>query len=160
MKMLISIEELKSKSCRELIPIECKICCKTFYKTKSLVLRGLKGTRKVDVCSNDCRKKIISQELKQFYTTPNKKQSKRTDLKKQLVDILGGKCYYCGYSKSISSLSFHHKNPNEKNFKIAKGLTEKKDITELTNEVKKCILVCSNCHCEIHDGLLNAKTAS
>lgn len=152
--MLITIEELKSKTSRELIPLECKICSKTFFKVKSLVLRGLKGTRKVDVCGNECRKKSISEELKEFYTQPTKKQSKRSDLKKQLVDLLGGKCHYCGYSKSISALSFHHKIPTEKEFKISAGLSLKKDITELTKEVQKCILVCSNCHCEIHDGLL------
>lgn len=153
MKMLISVEELKTKGCRDLIPLECEICHNTFHKSKSLVLRGLKGTRKVSVCGNECRKKSISQELKEYYTEPKKKQSKRNDLKKQLIDLLGGKCQFCGYSKSISALSFHHKNPTEKDFKIAKGLITK-TIEELTDEVKKCMLVCSNCHCEIHDGLL------
>ena len=60
MKILITNEELNQKNCRELIPLECEICHVTFHKPKNLVLRGLKGTRSVSVCSNECKKKKIS----------------------------------------------------------------------------------------------------
>ncbi len=61
MKLLISKDELEQKSCREPIPLECEICTSIFYKPKSLVLRGLKGTRNVSTCSNECLKKKLSQ---------------------------------------------------------------------------------------------------
>ena len=74
---------------------------------------------------------------------------KRTKLK--LVEYKGGKCQVCNYSRSLNALHFHHLDPNEKDFTISgKSLSFEK----LKNEVEKCILVCSNCHSEIHEGLI------
>lgn len=71
--------------------------------------------------------------------------------KENLIKICGGKCNICGYSRSKSALEFHHINPEEKEYGISsKGTCHNfdKDIAE----VKKCILLCSNCHREVHDG--------
>jgi predicted HNH restriction endonuclease len=73
---------------------------------------------------------------------------KRTKIK--LIEYKGGRCEICGYDKCMRALSFHHKNPNEKDFSISgKSLSFEK----LRGEVDKCMLVCSNCHSEIHDGI-------
>lgn len=72
----------------------------------------------------------------------------RKKTKKKLIEYKGGKCELCGYSKCDSALQFHHKNPNEKDFSISgKSLS----FDRLKNEVDKCMLVCSNCHAEIHE---------
>lgn len=60
----------------------------------------------------------------------------------------GGKCCKCGYDKCVDALEFHHENPNEKEFKLGSGNTV--SWQEYKEEVLKCILVCSNCHKEIH----------
>jgi 5-methylcytosine-specific restriction endonuclease McrA len=74
---------------------------------------------------------------------------KRTKLK--LIEYKGGKCEICGYDKCTRALEFHHKNPKEKDFQISgKSLS----FDKLKVEVDKCMLVCSNCHCEIHDELI------
>lgn len=79
-------------------------------------------------------------------------QKRREKTKELLVEYKGGKCEICGYNKCISALEFHHLNPNEKDFGIgAKGWT--RSIETNKNEVDKCILVCSNCHREIHAGI-------
>ena len=41
-----------------------------------------------------------------------------------------------------------YENPNEKEFKLGSGNTM--SWKEYKNEALKCILVCSNCHKEIH----------
>lgn len=75
---------------------------------------------------------------------------KRT--KKKLVDYKGGKCQICDYNKSLNALHFHHLDPSEKDFSISgKSLS----FDKLKIEVDKCILVCSNCHSEIHEGLID-----
>jgi 5-methylcytosine-specific restriction endonuclease McrA len=74
---------------------------------------------------------------------------KRT--KKKLIEYKGGGCELCGYSKCDSALQFHHKNPDEKDFSIS-GRSLSFD--RLKNEVDKCMLVCSNCHAEIHEKLI------
>lgn len=77
-------------------------------------------------------------------------QKRRDNLKKLLVEYKGGKCEICGYDKCISALEFHHLNSEEKDFGIAsKGYT--RSIEKNKEEVDKCILVCANCHREIHD---------
>ena len=49
-------------------------------------------------------------------------------------------------------LEFHHLNPDEKDFGIGtKGYTRSIEINK--QEVDKCILVCANCHREIHAGI-------
>jgi 5-methylcytosine-specific restriction endonuclease McrA len=74
---------------------------------------------------------------------------KRT--KQRLIDYKGGECELCGYKKCNRALQFHHLNPEKKDFSISgKSVSFEK----LKDEVKKCILVCSNCHSEIHDGLI------
>jgi len=68
------------------------------------------------------------------------------------VEYKGGKCQVegCGYNKYIGALEFHHLDPTQKDFSISdvKGYKFTKKITE---ELDKCILVCSNCHREIHE---------
>lgn len=70
--------------------------------------------------------------------------------KEELVLYKGGKCEKCGYNKCIEALEFHHLNPLEKDFTIS-GSNLK--IETLKKEVDKCILVCANCHREIHSNI-------
>ena len=75
----------------------------------------------------------------------------RRHMKKSLVDYKGGKCEICGYNKCIDALEFHHLNPNEKEFTIAQYCASNhSDYDKAKAEVDKCILVCANCHREIH----------
>ena len=75
----------------------------------------------------------------------------RRSMKQQAIKLLGGKCSICGYNKCIDALEFHHKDPNEKEFKLGSGNTM--SWKEYKSEALKCILVCSNCHKEIHSKL-------
>ncbi len=70
-----------------------------------------------------------------------------------LIAYKGGKCERCGYDKSSRALEFHHLNPSEKDFGISKVLT--RSIQSLKEEADKCVLLCSNCHAEVHDELFN-----
>ena len=81
-------------------------------------------------------------------------QKRREATKQILIDYKGGKCEICGYNKCNAALEFHHKEPNEKDFGLAyKGYTH--SLEACKKEVDKCILVCSNCHREIHSGLID-----
>ena len=84
-------------------------------------------------------------------TRKHQKTILRRSMKMQAIKLLGGKCSICGYNKCIDALEFHHKNPKEKDFKIGAGNTISWD--EYKKEAQKCILVCSNCHKEIHSKL-------
>lgn len=74
----------------------------------------------------------------------------RWERKRLAVELLGGKCSICGYSKNLASLDFHHTDPETKEdaigYMVACHQWEK-----VKEELKKCILVCKTCHTEIHN---------
>lgn len=73
--------------------------------------------------------------------------------KENLIKVFGSKCCLCGFDKWQSALEFHHINPEEKEFGLTTNSTTKA-IKKQLEEMKKCILVCSNCHRGIHSNNL------
>jgi len=77
---------------------------------------------------------------------------RRKKLREMAREYKGSKCQICGYKKSQRALSFHHINPKEKDFGLSvKGLTRSWE--KIKQEIDKCILICANCHMEVHDGI-------
>ena len=80
-------------------------------------------------------------------------KNSRVRLKERAVYVLGEKCQCCGYNKCMAALEFHHLNPEEKDFSISRIANRK--WSEVRQELRKCILVCANCHREIHQNLID-----
>ena len=79
-----------------------------------------------------------------------KVSERRKKLREQALEYLGGKCNMCGYKKSSHALSFHHIDPKTKSFGISmRGMT--RSWKKIEEELQKCVLLCANCHCEIHE---------
>lgn len=77
---------------------------------------------------------------------------RRKKVRDMALEYKGGCCQICKYSRSKRALSFHHVNPATKEFGISyRGFTRSWDKTKA--ELDKCILLCMNCHMEIHEGL-------
>jgi hypothetical protein len=77
-------------------------------------------------------------------------KKRRSKVKEMALEYKGGKCERCGYDKCKSALAFHHLDPTKKDFGIsAKGHT--RSWNRIQKELDKCILVCLNCHAEIHE---------
>lgn len=80
-------------------------------------------------------------------------QKRREHIKLLALAYKGNKCQCCGYNKCISALEFHHIEPTQKEFAIrTNGYT--RSWNKVKSELDKCILVCSNCHREIHANIL------
>lgn len=75
----------------------------------------------------------------------------RHNTKSKLVEMFGGCCSICGYNKCNAALQFHHLDPEQKEFRLAQQIRKWDTVLE---EAKKCVLVCSNCHAEIHAGII------
>ena len=72
--------------------------------------------------------------------------------KENLIKVCGNRCALCGYDKLPAGLEFHHIDPTQKSYGIAsKGTCHA--IDKDLEEVKKCILICANCHREVHSDL-------
>ncbi len=78
---------------------------------------------------------------------------RRQKLKLMALEYKGSSCQNCGYQKCERALGFHHLDPTQKDFGISfKGFSRSWE--KVKAELDKCILVCSNCHMEIHAGIL------
>lgn len=74
-------------------------------------------------------------------------------IKNWALEYKGHECVCCGYSACVEALEFHHLDENEKDFCISDKETNSKSWTMIKKELDKCILVCANCHREIHAGV-------
>lgn len=60
---------------------------------------------------------------------------------------LSSGCSRCGYNKCAAALDFHHLDPSVKERRVTCKMW-KSGLGKI--EAAKCILVCKNCHMEIH----------
>lgn len=87
----------------------------------------------------------------------NKTQIWRHITKQRMIDSLGGRCTNCNYSNCKAALEFHHIDPNEKEFSLAAAMVSPKAWDRLVIELRKCVLLCANCHREVHAGLIKVE---
>ena len=84
------------------------------------------------------------QHLERVTKNRQHRQARLLEFKSQLS------CCKCGET-STACLDFHHVDPNEKEHAISK-ISTNWSWDRLMQEIKKCIVVCSNCHRKIHAG--------
>lgn len=79
----------------------------------------------------------------------------RNKLKNELIIAGGGCCLKCGYNKYYGALAFHHLDCKTKKFTISDMIKRLYKIEDIIIEVNKCIILCHNCHSELHAGFWN-----
>ena len=84
-----------------------------------------------------------------------KQKERALSRKLELIRLKGGKCEKCGYDKNISALEFHHLDPNAKKFNLDSRKLSNTTRDKILEELDKCILVCANCHRELHNPKLD-----
>lgn len=67
--------------------------------------------------------------------------------KMDVVERFGGECKLCGYKRCINALEFHHLEDKQEapSYIIMRWSWER-----AKKELEKCIMVCANCHRELH----------
>lgn len=75
---------------------------------------------------------------------------RRLKLKRLAVEYKGEYCQRCGYNKCIGALEFHHLDPSKKDFSISQDGGNARSWSKIKLELDKCIMLCSNCHREVH----------
>lgn len=111
----------------------CCVCHSTLYH------------RKIKYCSAECRKSQANGN------TVDRQRSVARQRKVDLINLAGGKCEKCGYSKNLAALSFHHENPKNKTFTLDSRRLSNTNWESILLEFKKCKLLCLNCHAELHN---------
>ena len=83
--------------------------------------------------------------------------NRRRALKEKAIEHKGGKCQICGYKKCAAALVFHHFDASQKEFGLSqRGLA--RSWGKIQKELEKCILLCSNCHAEVHANVVHVHT--
>lgn len=85
----------------------------------------------------------------------DKVQKWRINTKQRMVDSMGGKCQICEYNKCNNALEFHHMDPSKKEFELKDAMERPKSWEKIVIELRKCILLCSNCHRELHAKIID-----
>jgi hypothetical protein len=62
-------------------------------------------------------------------------------------------CEICGYSRCAQALDFHHLDSSKKDY--APTRLSYKSLVRFHEEIKKCVLLCKNCHVEVHAGCVD-----
>lgn len=71
--------------------------------------------------------------------------------RQQAYEYYGSSCTLCGYDKCSHALEWHHIDPTEKEITPARVFSRSWD--NIKKELDKCVLLCSNCHREVHAGV-------
>lgn len=115
------------------------------------------------VCGNELKgqqQKYCSAKCKQkdFYENHNGKSNvafrqfiRYIKRKLEFIELKGGKCEKCGYNENLSALEFHHIDSTTKKFNLNGRILANGRYEDLLEELDKCMLLCSNCHKEIHN---------
>lgn len=85
--------------------------------------------------------------------TTSKVWRKRT--KERMVMAMGGKCQICGYDKNPAAFDFHHIDASTKLFGLAGAKANHISWDKIVIELRKCLILCANCHRELHSGELD-----
>ena len=115
---------------------------KTYYENNK---NKWKEYNKIDSSEKLSNRLEVVRKLKKFYGHSHKREA---------VLYKGGKCAVCGIKyngENGAIFDFHHINPKEKDFNISTLFRNCSTIPDkIWKELDKCILVCSNCHRQIH----------
>lgn len=128
-------------------------CCQKCQR-KGVKMKIINTDKKIcEKCGKEFQPKKFAHNRRYCYDcipeVPEKGSEQRKIIKKWAVEEKGGKCSICGYNKCIEALEFHHLDPTQKDF-ILSDRNLILSWKEIKKELEKCILVCSNCHREIH----------
>jgi len=122
-------------------------------------IHKLENTKKI-VCEK-CGEEFSSNQFRKHYKTCGIRKKGRSGAKVsewrrqqklKAIEYKGGECIICGYNKCVRNMEFHHLDPSKKDFNISHKNCRAWEKTK--KELDKTVLLCSNCHGEVEDGML------
>ncbi len=115
--------------------MKCIVC--------NIPLRG----RQRKFCSRECKNQSGNLSYQSYLA-----QQKRGRIRKlELIRMNRGSCEKCGYDRNYAALEFHHVDSDKKFFQLDLRSLSNRKWSVIVKEAEKCILLCSNCHAELHN---------
>jgi hypothetical protein len=103
--------------------------------------------RQAKFCSRRCKNADTNIKHQNYVTQQQRGRQRR----QSLIQQQGGHCLHCGYSRNEAALAFHHRDPASKSFPLDLRNCSNTAWPTLLTEAQKCLLLCLNCHAEIHN---------
>lgn len=113
----------------------CKVCRKELIN------------RQISFCSSRCKSRYNGSYCNNMTAQYNRGLQRKFTL----LQLLGNRCSKCGYNKNIAALCFHHVDSSTKELELDMRSLSNNAYTRLLAEAKKCVLLCHNCHAEVHN---------
>lgn len=79
----------------------------------------------------------------------------RKNCKARIVEAFGGCCCICKYNKCQEALALHHRDPLQKDIALGAIRASPRSWERIIVELRKCVLICHNCHTELHNNIIN-----
>jgi hypothetical protein len=102
---------------------------------------------------SDTKKQRTAQRkhyLKNKEAYHSRNQARRREIRQWFVEITPNiKCKKCGETDR-ACLDFHHRDPSEKDSEMSKLLAHHASKERILIELKKCDILCANCHRKFH----------
>jgi len=105
------------------------------------------GGRQNKFCSRRCKNASTNNKYQNYVTQQQRGRERRL----LLIQSKGGRCERCGYERNHAALAFHHLDPSAKSFALDLRSCSNTSWNALLEEAQKCLLLCLNCHSEIHN---------
>ena len=122
---------MSSKKPIKKIKKKCKFCQKRFNKEDFSYHGGLERAICVDCYSRE-------------------RSDKKSKVREHLNEVKkDSACSKCGFDNPIA-LQFHHENPESKKRAIATMASQGYPLETIEKEIKKCTILCANCHAIKH----------
>jgi len=150
----------------------CTVCGNKFktYSKINGVLKNLGNRRRCLICqpwgaprypprTNDEKVQASRLKSKRYYEKRKKElgvnpvTERNRRRKMSIVNFLGGSCIICGYKRTPKNITFHHCYDKDLHLD-SRALSL--SMENIRKELSKCIMVCHNCHGEIHAGLIRS----
>lgn len=104
-------------------------------------------------CQKEKTKEIRAANIEKYKKRDNEKHSEYYQRKRDILNSYKtGGCIICGEKEPVC-LDFHHKNPATKSFDVGKNF-HLKPFPIIEEEIKKCTVLCANCHRKVHAGII------
>ena len=91
---------------------------------------------------------LVQRGLKRIRASVQQKV-KRDLVQQVLIAKFGGNCKRCLGNFHPNIYDFHHVDPNEKEFNMDRSNFNRR-LETIMREALKCVLLCANCHREVH----------
>lgn len=109
-------------------------------------------------CDSKRKAKVYKERLRndEDYVARQKEwaKSRRRKLVERVKEVKRQGCAVCGYDRSLRSLHFHHVDDHLKEGSINSLVTGRYSDEVINEELGKCVVLCANCHGEVHDGII------